>query len=137
MSEASAKALIERYFAAFNASDHERMLACLADEVVHDTREQGREVGKEKFRWYLGMRAGHFREDVSDLAIMIGDGGGRAAAEFTLRGTYLSTRQDFPEASGQSYSVLAGVFFEIDDGLMSRVTEYSDIDSWKAQLAKG
>lgn len=137
MSDASVKALIERYFAAFNASDHDRMLACVADEVVHDTNAHGREIGKDKFRWYLGMRAGHFREEVTDLAIMIGEGGGRAAAEFTLRATYLSTRQGFPEANGQSYSLPAGVFFEIDDGRLSRVTEYCDLDGWKAQLARG
>jgi len=137
MSDASAKALVERYFAAFNANDHDGMLACLADEVAHDTHEDGREIGKDKFRWSLGMRARHFREEASDLAVMTGDGGGRAAAEFTLRGTYLSTAEGLPDASGQSYSLPAGVFFEIDDGLLSRVTEYRNLKAWSAQLAKG
>ena len=53
-----------------------------------------------------------------------------------MRGNYLLTRQGFPEAGGQSYSLLAGVFFEIDDGLISRVTEYRDLAAWKAQLSK-
>lgn len=136
MSEASTRALIDRYFDACNAGDHDGMLACVADDLTHDAGEQGREIGKDKFRWYLGMRAGHFREQVSDLVVMVAAGGGRAAAEFTLRGNYVSTRQGFPEASGQSYSLLAGVFFEIDDGLMSRITEYRDVAAWKAQLSK-
>lgn len=137
MSDASAKALIERYFAALNASDHDGMLGCVTEDVVHDTSERGREIGKDKFRWLLGMRARHFREQVSDIAVMIGEGGGRAAAEFTLRGTYLSTLPGLPEANGQTYSVPAGAFFEIDDDLLSRVTKYIDLDDWKTQLAKG
>lgn len=137
MTETSVKALIERYFAAFNASDHDEMLACVGDEVIHDAPEHGREIGKDKFRWFLGSRAGHFREQVSDVVIMVGEGGGRAAAEFTLRGTYLSTLPGLPEANGQTYSVPAGIFFEIDDGLLSRVTEYVDLEDRQAQLAKG
>lgn len=136
MSEASAKQLIERYLAALNAGDHEAMLACLADDVVHDLAEGGREIGKDKFRWALGLEARHFRETVSDIAILTGEGGGRAAAEVTVRGTYIATRPGLPAADGQSYSLLAGIFFEIDDGVFSRVTEYRDLDGWKAQLAK-
>lgn len=136
MSEASTRQLIERYFAALNASDHEAMLSCLAEEIVHDTIDGGREIGKDKFRWTLGMQARHFRETVSDLVVMATDNGGRAAAEFTLRGTYSAAREGFPAASGQSYTLLAGIFFEIDDDQISRVTEYRDLAGWKAQLAK-
>lgn len=137
MSEASARQLIETYLGAFNAGDHEAMLACLADDVAHDTGEGGRDIGKDKFRWSLGMQARHFRETASDIVIMVAEGGGRAAAEFTLRGTYVSTRTGLPAASGQSYALLAGIFFEIDDGALSRVTEYRDLAGWNAQLAKG
>ncbi len=137
MSDASARALIERYFEAFNAGDHERLLACVSDDLAHDADGQGREIGKDKFRWYLGMRARHFRDQVSDLVVMVAPDGTRAAAEFTLRGSYTATRDGFPEANGQSYSILAGAFFEIDDGLMSRVTEYYDSAAWKGLLSKG
>lgn len=136
MSDASAKTLIERYFQAFNAGDHDGMLACVAEDLAHDVEGQGREIGKDRFRWYLGMRARHFRDQVSDLVVMVAPGGTRAAAEFTLRGSYIATREGFPQANGQSYSILAGVFFEIDDELMSRVTEYYDPAAWKAQLSK-
>jgi steroid delta-isomerase-like uncharacterized protein len=135
MNEASARQLIENYLAAFNAGDHQAMLACLADDVVHDGSEAGREIGKDKFRWALGMQTRHFRETASDIAIMVAEGGVRAAAEFTLRGTYVSTRQGWPAANGQSYALLAGIFFEIDDGLFTRVTEYRDLAGWNAQLA--
>ncbi|TKT80310.1 ketosteroid isomerase-related protein [Aquamicrobium sp. LC103] len=134
MSEAETRSLIERYFAAFNASDNEGMLACLSEDVAHDINEGGREIGKDKFRWFLGMMARHYREELSDIVVMTGQGGGRAAAEFTVRGTYLSTAEGLPPATGQTYSLPAGIFFEIDDGLISRVTTYYNLKDWSAQV---
>lgn len=124
MSEALTRQLIAAYFDAFNAGDHEAMLACLADDVAHDLDEGGREIGKDKFRWSLAMRARQFRETVSDVAVMVAEGGIRAAAEFTLHGVDLLARREMPEVSGGSRSLSAGIFFEVDDGLFSRVSEY-------------
>lgn len=137
MSEAETVKLIERYIAAFNAGDRDAMLACLSDDVAHDINQGGREIGKDGFRWFLGMMDKHYREELSDVAIMVGRGGGRAAAEFTVRGTYLSTAEGLPEASGQTYSLPAGIFFEVDDGLISRVTTYYNLADWTAQVSKG
>lgn len=137
MSEAATEALIGRYIAAFNAGDSEAMLACLCDDVVHDINQGGREIGKDRFRWFLGMMGRHYREELSDVVVMTGQGGGRAAAEFTVRGTYLSTAEGLPEADGQTYSLPAGIFFEIDDGLISRVTTYYNLSDWIAQVSKG
>lgn len=137
MSEAETRALVGRYIDAFNAGDSEGMLACLSDDVAHDINQGGREIGKDKFRWFLGMMDRHYKEELADVAIMVGEGGGRAAAEFTVRGTYLSTAEGLPEASGQRYSLPAGIFFEIDDGLISRVTTYYNLADWMAQVGKG
>lgn len=134
MSETTTAALVRRYLDAFNAGDSESMLSCLSDEVVHDINEGGREIGKEKFRWFLGMMARHYEERLSDIAIMVGEGGGRAAAEFTVRGTYLSTAEGLPEADGQRYSLPAGIFFEIDDDRISRVTTYYNLQEWTSQV---
>ncbi|MGQ2901861.1 ketosteroid isomerase-related protein [Neoaquamicrobium sediminum] len=136
MSEAETRTLIERYVAAFNSGDRDAMLACLSEDVAHDINQGGREIGKEKFRWFLGMMDRHYREELSDVAIMVNQGGGRAAAEFTVRGTYLATAEGLPEANGQTYSLPAGIFFEIDDGLISRVTTYYNLADWTAQVAK-
>lgn len=137
MSEAETLKLIERYIAAFNAADSEVMLDCLHDDVAHDINEGGREIGKDAFRWFLGMMARHYRESLADVAIMVGQGGGRAAAEFTVHGTYLATAEGLPEATGQTYVLPAGIFFEIDDGLISRVTTYYNLADWTAQVSKG
>jgi steroid delta-isomerase-like uncharacterized protein len=137
MSDADTRSLIERYFDALNAGNYDAALACLSDDVIHDVNQGGREIGKDKLRWFLGERARHFREEFADIALMIGEGGGRAAAEVTIRGTYLATAPDMPEASGQSYSIPAGIFFEVDDGLISRVTTYFNLPALKAALSRG
>ncbi len=46
MSQAATEALIRRYYDAFNRGDVDGMLACLADDVVHDVNQGERRVGK-------------------------------------------------------------------------------------------
>ncbi len=135
MSETETRQVVERYLAAFNAGDAEGMLACLSEDVAHDINEGGREIGKDKFRWFLGMMARHYREELGDIAIMVAPGGTRAAAEFTVRGTYLATAEGLPAANGQRYSLPAGIFFEVDDGLITRVTTYYNLAAWTRQVA--
>lgn len=137
MSEAETAALVGRYIDAFNAGDREAMLACLSDDVAHDINQGGREIGKETFRWFLGMMDRHYRERLEDVVIMVGQGGGRGAAEFTVHGAYLSTAEGLPPANGQTYSLPAGIFFDIDDGKISRVTTYYNLAAWTAQVEKG
>lgn len=137
MSEADTKALISRYLDAFNASDWDAMLACLSDDVVHDINQGGREIGKEQFKWFNAEMARHYDERLSDIAIMVAEGGVRAAAEFTVRGTYKVTAEGLPKANGQTYTLPAGIFFEVDDGRISRVTTYYNLADWKSQVEKG
>ena len=40
-------ALIERYYAAFNAMDIDAILDCLTDDVAHDINQGARETGKD------------------------------------------------------------------------------------------
>jgi steroid delta-isomerase-like uncharacterized protein len=137
MSRDDTAALIRRYLEAFNAKDFDAMLACLTDDVVHDINQGGREIGKEKFRWFNAMMSRHYDEELGDIAIMVNDSGSRAAAEFTVRGTYLATAEGLPDANGQRYSLPAGIFFEIDDGLISRVTTSYNLNDWIAQVKAG
>jgi steroid delta-isomerase-like uncharacterized protein len=137
MSQADTIALITRYIDAFNAGDRDAMLACLGDDVAHDINEGERQIGKEQFRWFLGMMDRHYKERLADVVVMASQDGGRAAAEFTVHGTYLSTAEGLPEATGQTYALPAGIFFDIDDGLISRVTTYYNLVDWTAQVAKG
>lgn len=134
MQPGEAEALIRNYLDAFNASDSEGMLVLLSEDVIHDINQGEREIGREKFRWFNAQMAEHYREELGDIAIMISPDSHRAAAEFTVRGTYLKTAEGLPPARGQHYSLSAGIFFEIDDGLISRVSTYYNLKEWIRQV---
>lgn len=136
MAETETRALIERYLEAFNANDYDTMLACLHEDVAHDINQGGREIGKEKFRWFNAEMNRHYDERLADIVVMVAEGGVRAAAEFTVHGKYLATAEGLPQANGQSYTLPAGIFFEIDDGLISRVTTYYNLKDWIAQVSE-
>jgi len=66
---------------------------------------------------------------------MVSESGVRAAAEFTVDGQYIATAEGLPSANGQHYSLPAGIFFEVDDGRISRVTTYYNLKQWIAQVS--
>lgn len=127
-------ALLERYYAAFNAGDHQGMLACLSDAVVHDVNQGEREAGMPAFTAFLGRMERAYRETLSDIVIMANKDGTRAAAEFIVHGAYLQSEAGLPAAHGQRYDLPAGTFFELTDGLISRVTVYYNLTDWIAQV---
>ena len=137
MSQTETKVLIERYIDAFNNGDNQGMLDCLDEDVVHDINEGGSEIGKEKFKWFLGMIDKHYKEELGDVVIMTNETGSRAAAEFTVHGEYLASAEGLPEANGQRYSVPGAILFEVDGGKISRVTTYYNLKNWIAAVSKG
>lgn len=134
MSPHETRQMITDYLAAFNANDTHALLALLDEDVIHDINQGGREIGRDKFRWFLGQMSLHYRETLQDIVIMVSEDGHRAAAEFTVHGTYLATAEGLPTASGQTYSLSAGLFFEIDDGRISRVSTYYNLAEWIRQV---
>ena len=127
--------LIRRYYNAFNSGDHDTMLACLADDVIHDVNQGERRAGLDKFRAFVARMDHHYKERLEDIAVMVSKDGTRAAAEFNVHGTYLNTDTGLPEANGQSYVLPAGTFFAIRDGKITRVTTYYNLTDWIAQVA--
>jgi steroid delta-isomerase-like uncharacterized protein len=132
--QAQAIALIERYYAAFNAGDAEGMLACLTEDVAHDTNQGSRQQGLEAFRTFIAHMDRCYSERLEDIVIMAGADGTRAAAEFTVHGTYKATDEGLPEASGQRYVLPAGAFFELDGRRIARVTVYYNLADWLKQV---
>jgi ketosteroid isomerase-like protein len=109
-------ALIERYYAAFNAGDSEAMLACLAEDVVHDVNQGARRTGKAAFRAFSAHMERCYAEQLESIAIM-------------------ETDEGLPPAGGQTYRLPAGAFFEVGDGLIVRVTTYYNLAAWLRQIA--
>lgn len=129
------EALIGRYFDAFNKGDTAAMLACLADDVIHDVNQGARRVGKAAFADFCRHMRETYREELSGIAVMTTADGARAAAEFNVRGTYLKTDEGLPPATGQKYQLPAGTFFTVADGHITRVTTYYNLTDWLLQVA--
>ena len=126
---------IARYFAAFNADDSEAMIDCLADDVAHHVNEGNIRIGKDKFREFCAHMDRCYKENLTDMQIFVSDDGTRAAAEFTVNGTYLATDDGLPEATGQTYKLPAGSFFSLRDGQITRVTTYYNLSDWIKQVS--
>ncbi len=128
-------ALIQSYYQAFNDADMETFLSLLSDDVIHDINQGKRETGKQAFEQFMDTMNHHYREQLVDMVIMANTDGSRAAAEFTVLGEYLNTDEGLPPATGQTYRLPAGAFFDIRDGKIARVTNYYNLQDWIAQVA--
>lgn len=128
------KALITAYYDAFNAGDTERMLDFLHDEVEHHVNQGPIRRGKAAFAEFNAHMTESYRETLTDIVVFANEAGDRAAAEFIVNGTYLKTDEGLPPASGQTYRLPAGTFFDIRDGRIARVTTYYNLNDWTAQV---
>jgi steroid delta-isomerase-like uncharacterized protein len=134
MSRGDTLALLARYYEAFNAGNGEGMLACLTDDVAHDINQGDRQSGKDAFRTFLAHMDRCYKERLTDIVLMADEDGQRGAAEFIVHGEYLATDEGLPEAAGQTYELPAGAFFEVRDGLISRVSVYYNLADWIRQV---
>jgi steroid delta-isomerase-like uncharacterized protein len=130
----NSEALIRAYYAAFNAKDVSGFLALLADDVVHDINQGGREHGKKTFTAFLARMNLCYDEEIVDLVVMTNADGSRAAAEFTVLGKYLVADAGLPPATGQSYRLPAGAFFDIRGGKVARISNYYNLEDWLKQV---
>mgnify|MGYP003644735792 FL=1 len=136
MTRTDTEALIRRYLDAFNAGDIDTMLALIDEDVAHDVNEGGREIGREGFRVFMATMHRHYDETLADIVVFAAEDGTRAAAEFTVRGRYRETAAGLPEATNQAYSIPAGQFFSVEDGRITRVTTYYNLNAWIAAVSK-
>ena len=127
--------IIQTYFDAFNAGDVDGMLACLTEDVAHHVNEGDTREGKAAFAAFCAHMNRCYDETLTDMVTFINPEGTRAAAEFIVNGTYLQTDEGLPPANGQTYRIPAGSFFDLRDGLISRVTTRYNLRDWTAQVA--
>ncbi|MCA8960864.1 MAG: nuclear transport factor 2 family protein [Planctomycetes bacterium] len=127
--------LIRRYYDAFNRADFSAMAALVDDEVVHDVNQGRREVGRAAFETFLASMDDAYVERIDDLVVFTEPSGRRAAAEFVVHGEYRRTQAGLPPATGQSYRLPVGAFFEARDGRITRVTNYYNLQDWLNQVS--
>jgi steroid delta-isomerase-like uncharacterized protein len=128
--------IVRAYYAAFNAGDEAAFLDLLADDVAHDINQGERQVGKAAFAAFLAHMNACYRERIEDLVVLTEPSGERAAAEFTVYGTYLKTDEGLPAASGQTYTLPAGAFFTLREGKVARISNYYNLQNWLAQVRR-
>lgn len=124
------KQLIQDYYAAFNSGNRAAMLDMLDEQVVHEVNESGAETGREAFTRFLDRMDQCYQEQVEELVVFTSDDANRAAAEFFIQGRYLATDAGLPEATGQTYRLRVGAFFEARAGKITRVTNYYNLALW-------
>jgi steroid delta-isomerase-like uncharacterized protein len=131
----TATELIQNYYATFNAGDREAFLSLLTEDVVHELNQGSVEIGVPAFRAFLDRMDRCYAEQVEQLVVFgsLGDSS-RGAAEFFIRGTYLSTDEGLPPAAGQTYFLRVGAFFELRDGKVARITNYYNLQEWLKQV---
>ena len=126
--------LIAAYYDAFNRGDREAMLSMLTDDVAHDLNQGARETGRDTFRAFLQRMDRCYGEQLRDIVVMVSADGLRAGAEYVVHGEYKVTDEGLPEAEGQRYVLPGGAFFALNDGLITRVTNYYNLEDWLAQV---
>lgn len=126
---------IQTYFDAFNTGDTPAMLDCLTEDVAHHVNEGQVRIGKEKFGGFCDHMSRCYAENLTDMVIFLSEDGTRAAAEYTVNGTYKVTDAGLPEATGQTYRLPAGSFFSLQDGKISRVVTYYNLADWVRQVS--
>jgi steroid delta-isomerase-like uncharacterized protein len=114
--------LVLTYYSAFNRGDWDGMLALLAEDVVHDLNQGGRERGRDAFAVFLARMNASYREQLRDIVVLATIDGDR-------------TDQGLPPASGQKYVLPGGAFFEIREDRIARVTNYYNLPDWIAQVS--
>ena len=132
---AATRALISAYYDAFNAGDTAAMEKALHEDFEHHVNEGEIRKGKVAFAEFNRHMTESYRENLTDIVVMTSEDGQRAAAEFTVNGTYLKTDPGLPEARGQRYRLPAGAFFVIRDRRIARVTTYYNLSEWVRQVS--
>jgi steroid delta-isomerase-like uncharacterized protein len=135
MTAETARATLARYYAAFNAGNAAGMIAELTDDIEHRVNEGGIRRGKTLFAEFCSHMGVSYREQLHDLVLFANAEGTRAAAEFTVHGTYLQTDPGLPPARGQTYILPAGAFFTLREGRIARVTTFYNLNDWIAQVS--
>lgn len=135
-----AEATVRAYYAAFNAGgDRTAMLDLLAEDVAHDISQGVRETGRAAFARFMAHMDRCYRETLLDIVVMTEPTGMFAAAEFSVRGTYLASDPGVPAgtapARGQEYTIPAGAFLTLRDGKIARVATHYNLANWVTAVA--
>ncbi len=128
-------ALVAAYYVHFNAANWPEMLDLLTEDVIHDINQGEREIGIPAFRTFLARMDRCYKERLTHIHVMASSDGRHAAAEYVVEGTYKATDDGLPPATGQTYRIAGGAFFDIRDGRIARVSNAYNLNEWLRQIS--
>lgn len=126
--------LLQGYFNALNDRDIRACLARVSDELILEPNQGFAEHGRDAFAAFLERQLHCYRETIDALVILAEPQGRHAACEYRVIGEYLATDDGLPEACGQRYEIRVGAFFEIGNGLITRISLHFNLPDWLAQV---
>ena len=126
--------LLQGYFNALNERDIRACLALVCDELILQPNQGLTEQGRDAFAGFLERQLHCYREVLEPQVILADPQGRHAACEYLVSGEYLATDDGLPEAYGQHYAMRVGAFFDIHDGLISRISLHFNLPDWLAQI---
>lgn len=121
---------VKAYYDAFNARNWDEMLLLANENIRHEPNQGKPRIGKALFREFMQHMDTSYSETLKDIVLFSSDKTGRIAAEFVVHGTYKKAEEGLPAAHGQSYVLPAAAFLEVQDGKISRVTTYYNLELW-------
>jgi len=127
-------AMLNSYFQFLNEKNWQAACSLMAEQVLHDVNQGDRVIGVEPLFKYHEEMARYYQQTYSDWHILVSADGKRASAEFYVDGKYLKTHGMLPPGYGQQYELPQGIFFEIEDGKISRLTHYFNVQSFIEQI---
>lgn len=126
--------IVKAYYQNFNDKNWQGMLDLLSEDIRHDANQGDSRVGKELFREFLAHMDRCYDETLTEMVFFAEPTDQRVAVEFVVNGTYKSTDEGLPEATGQKYVLPAGAFLDVKDGKISRVTTYYNLPLWEKMV---
>ncbi|TCN29942.1 ketosteroid isomerase-related protein [Sinorhizobium americanum] len=129
-----AQTIAGRFIEAVNDRDFETLARLLDDDVAFDSLTGQRTLGIGPLRTCVMSYLRHFDESFGDVVLMRDAFGQRVAADTTARGTYRETMAGFPQASGQSYAVPSVFIFEVEEGVITRLSHYRNLRLFEREL---
>ena len=122
--------ITQTYYNCFNNQDWSGMLALLHADVRHEVNQGEPQIGIEAFQSFLRHMDECYEEKLSDFTFFTEPNGQKVAVEFTVTGVYKKTDVGLPEAHGQTYVLPVGAFLELNEGKITRVTNYYNLPLW-------
>lgn len=128
--------IVEAYYSAFNAKDYSTMLSLVDENIVHEPNQGIAREGKQLFEKFVHHMDECYNEQLKDMLYFEAqDNNSEAAVRFVVHGEYLKGEAGLPEAKGQSYILPAAAFLSVQNGKITKISTFYNLEEWIALVS--